>query len=124
MADLSGLPDKLLEAATEAALQVAELIKGTAQIYVRVDTGSLRDSGRIERGGVNANRNVVRVRFGGYVVNPKTGKFVNYAAVIEARYPYLSPAVAAYRNQIEDVIRRFCLEAVREVESHGVLRFS
>lgn len=123
-ADLSALPEKLLEASTQAALEVTHLILGTAQVRVRVETGSLRDSGRVERGGKGKYWTIIRVRFGGYIINPKTGKLVDYARIIEQRYPYLRPAVAEYRGQMADVIRRFCLEAIREVESHGVLKFS
>lgn len=123
-ADLSVLPDKLLEAAIEGALEIAYLILGSAQIHVRVKTGSLRDSGRIERGGKTKHFAVIRVRFGGYILNPETGKLVDYAAIVEQRYPYLRPAVLEYRGQMADIIRRFCLEAMKEVESHGVLRFS
>ena len=123
MYDLSSVPDKLLEAANEAALQVAHLILGVAQVGVRVDTGSLRDSGRIERGGEGKYWAVVRVRFGGYVVNPRSGKLVDYAAIVERRYPYLKPAVDAFRDQLNDVIRQYCLVAMRDIESHGVLKF-
>jgi len=122
-ADLSGLPDKLLEAATQGALNVAHLVLGTAQVNVRVDTGSLRDSGRVERGGKGKHWAVIRVRFGGYVVNPRTGKLVDYARFIEFHYPYLKPAVAEYRGQMAEVIRRFCLEVIKDIESHGVLKF-
>lgn len=122
-ADLSGLPDKLLAGALEAILEQAQLIKGLAQYHVRVETGSLRDSGRVERGGKGKHWAKVSVRFGGYIVNPKTGKLVNYARVVEVRYPYLKPAVDSVRPQIADVIRRYCLEHVRDVEAQGVLRF-
>ena len=121
--DLDAVPDKLLEAALEAMLEQAQLIKGLAQVRVRVKTGSLRDSGRVERGGKDKHWAKVSVRFGGYVINPDTGKLVNYAGIVEERWPYLRPAVAEVRPQIASVIRRFCLEAVKDVEAHGVLRF-
>lgn len=123
VADLEGLPDKLFEAALEAILEQAELIKGLAQVHVRVDTGSLRDSGRVERGGQGARWAKVSVRFGGYVVNPRTGRLVDYARIIEDRYPYLKPAVDAVRPQVAGVIRRYCLQHVKDVETKGVLRF-
>ena len=122
-ADLEGLPDKLLEAALEAILEQVQLIKGLAQVKVRVETGSLRDSGRVERGGRGKRWARVSVRFGGYVTNPKTGKLVDYARIIEERWPYLGPAVASVRPQIAAVIRRFCLAHVKDVEAHGVLQF-
>lgn len=121
--DLNGLPDKLLEGALQAILEQAELIKGFAQVNVRVETGSLRDSGRVERGGKGARWAKVSVRFGGYVTNPKTGRLVDYARIIEDHYPYLRPAVDAVRPQTADVIRRYCLQHVKEVEAKGVLGF-
>lgn len=122
-ADLEGVPDNLLEGAIEAMLDQAELIKGLAQVRVRVETGSLRDSGRVERGGQGKRWAKISVRFGGYVVNPKTGKLVDYARIIEERWPYLRPAAASVRPQIASVIRRFCLQHVKDVEAHGVLKF-
>ena len=113
----------MLAGALEAILEQARLIKGLAQVRVRVETGSLRDSGRVERGGQGKHWAKVSVRFGGYVANPKTGRLVDYARVIEVRYPYLAPAVAEVRPQIAAVIRRYCLASVEDVEAEGVLRF-
>jgi len=80
------LPEKMTDAAWEAILAQAQLIRGLWQIYIRVDTGSARDSIRVERGGEGLHWRMVRVRGGGYVVNPKTGRLVDYMAIIEAKY--------------------------------------
>ena len=90
---IAQIPSKLLEGAEQAIMETAHLVLGLAQVHVRVDTGSLRDSGRIERGGKGLHWAEVKVRFGGYVTNPRTGRLVDYAAIIEHRYPYLSLAV-------------------------------
>jgi hypothetical protein len=103
--DLAVLPEKMLEFAFEVLLQQAELMKGLAQIYVPVDTGSLRDSIRVERGGEGEKWRRVRIRAGGYVTNPKTGKLVNYAGVVEAKFPYMRPAFDEVEPTIADMIR-------------------
>ena len=106
--DVAAIPNKLLEGAEEAILELAYLILGLAQVRIRVDTGSARDSGRVERGGKTMHWCQVRVRFGGYVVNPKTGRLVDYAGILERKYPYLRPAVEEVRPQMDAIIRRCC----------------
>ena len=102
--DLAMLPEKMLDWAFEVLLDQAHLMQGLAQVYVRVDTGSLRDSIRVERGGEGKHWRVVSVRAGGYIVNPKTNRLVNYAAVVEAKYPYMRPAYEDVRNTIKQMI--------------------
>lgn len=115
--DVVAIPNKLLEGAEQAILEVAHLMAGLAQVHVRVDTGSLRDSIRIERGGRTMHWRQVRVRAGGYVTNPKTGKLVDYAAIVEAKYPYMKTAWNEVRPQVEAVIRRICLDQIKTLES-------
>lgn len=121
--DISEIPNKILEGAFEAINEVADLMVGYAQVYVLVDTGSLRDSIRKERGGKAKHWRVVRVRAGGYVTNPKTGKIVDYAVHVERKRPYMKPAWESVRPQVEEIIRRQCLEHIKTLESAGVLRF-
>lgn len=118
---IAQIPDKLLEGAEQAVIETAQLVLGLAQIYVRVETGSLRDSGRIERGGQGTHWRTVRVRFGGYVVNPKTGKLVDYATHIERRYPYLSKAAQETEMETRDLINRICLHNLQSLDK---LQFS
>ena len=115
--DLMEIPDRLLDGAFEALMDVAYLILGIAQVRVRVETGSLRDSGRVERGGKGKDWAVVRVRFGGYVTNPKTGRLVDYAVYVEAKYPYLKPAGNEVQPQLDSIIRRKCLAEVTKLGS-------
>jgi hypothetical protein len=108
--DLADLPEKMLEYAFEVLMSRAELMKDLAQVYVRVDTGSLRDSIRIEWGGEGKEWRRVRVRAGGYVTNPKTGRLVNYAAVVEQRFPYMRPAFDQIKGDIADMIQAKVVE--------------
>ena len=77
----------------EALLEAADFMKVMAKIYVRVDTGSLQKSIRVERTAPTYHHHVtVRVRAGGYIVNPKSGRLVDYAGYVESKYPYMKPA--------------------------------
>ena len=103
--DLAELPEKMLNGAFEVLMERAELMKGIAQVLVRVDTGSLRDSIRIERGGIGKYWRQVKVRAGGYVINPKTNKLVNYAGIVESKYPFMRPAWEQVKGDIADMIK-------------------
>jgi len=109
---LAELPEKMLDAAFEELDQQAELMKGIAQVLVRVDTGSLRDSIRKERGGIGKNWRVVTVRAGGYVTNPRSGKIVDYAVHVEQKFPFMRPAWEQIRGNIESLIQRRVVERV------------
>jgi hypothetical protein len=94
-----------MDAVTEEVLnQICDLIVGYAKIYVPVDTGSLRDSIRKERGGEGLGWRMFRVRAGGHVVNPRTGRYVDYAALVEARYPFMAPALAQVDPEIANLV--------------------
>jgi len=111
--DLARLPNEILEASFQELMQQAELMKGIAQVLVRVDTGSLRDSIRVERGGEGERWRRVRVRAGGYVVNPDhPGQTITYAVHVEHKYPFMRPAWEQVRGSIEALIRRAVVERV------------
>jgi hypothetical protein len=120
-AKLAELPEKMLNYAFEVMMKQAELIKGLAQIYVPVDTGSLRDSIRIERGGEGKAWRQVKVRAGGYVTNPETGRIVDYAKFQEfgTRYVYgyfyLTRAVEEVQPTIAAMIKAGVVEKVERV---------
>ncbi len=101
---LANLPEIMKNAAIEALEQQAHVMVGLAQVNVRVDTGALRDSIRVERGGEGLFWNVIRVRAGGYQVNPKTGRLVDYAAFVEAQYPFMAPAWESIRDDTLEII--------------------
>jgi len=113
-ANLARLPEKMLDSAFEELMQQAELMKGLAQVYVLVDTGSLRDSIRVERGGEGEFWRRVRVRAGGYVTNPRTGRLVDYAVYVEQKQPFMSPAWDEVSANIADLIKRRVVESVHE----------
>jgi HK97 gp10 family phage protein len=113
---LAVLPEKMLEQAYEVMMAQAHLIVGLAQIYCPVDTGSLRDSIRVERGGEGLHWRGVKVRAGGYVTNPDTGRTVDYAVYQEegTRYMmgrhFLSQAVEEVQPTIADMIKAGVVE--------------
>lgn len=112
---IATLPEKMLDYAEEVLLSQAHLIVGLAQVYCPVDTGSLRDSVRVERGGVGQRWREIRVRAGGYIVNPKTGKFVNYAFYVENFVqPFLRPAVEEVKPTITVMLQNNVLEKALE----------
>lgn len=88
-------------AADEATQAVCNEITDLAKKLVPVDTGSLRRSIRKERGkGAGGGLySEWRVRAGGYVRNPKTGRLVDYASYVEYGTshmyprPFMRPAV-------------------------------
>ena len=92
-ASIGELLEQFDDVAEEVLFQAAELVVGYAKIYVPVDTGSLRDSIRVERGGLGKRWREVRVRAGGYITNPRSGKLVDYAGYVEQKQPYLWPAL-------------------------------
>ena len=109
---LAELPEKMLDAAYEELDQQAELMKGFWQVWAPVDTGSYRDSVRKERGGIGKNWRVVRVRAGGYVTNPKTGRLVDYAVFLEHKYHCGERAWQQVCGNIELLMRRRVVSAV------------
>lgn len=111
---LATLPERMLEFAFEVLMKQAELIAGLAQVYVAVDTGSLRDSIRVERGGEGLGWRRVCVRAGGYVVNPKSGRLVDYAASLELRQPFMRPAFDEVEPTIAGMIKAGVVEKVNE----------
>jgi len=111
---LANLPEKMLEYAYQVMMEQAHLIVGLAQVYVPVDTGSLRDSIRVERGGEGLHWRQVKVRAGGYVTNPKTGKLVNYAVYQEERTGFLRLAVEEVKPTIRSMIEAQVVEKVEQ----------
>jgi hypothetical protein len=111
---LAVLPEKMLEYAYQVMMEQAHLIVGLAQVNVPVDTGSLRDSIRVERGGEGLNWRQIKVRAGGYVVNPKTGKLVNYAIYQELKTGFLRLAVEEVKPTIAGMIESRVVEKVNE----------
>jgi hypothetical protein len=110
--DIARLPKEMLDFAFEVLLTQAELIKGLWQIKIRVDTGSARDSIRIERGGEGEAWRRVRVRGGGYIVNPKSGRLVDYMGILEAKYGAGRQAFEEVKATIAEMIKSRVVEGV------------
>lgn len=110
--ELAVLPEKMLEYAYEVIMTQAELMKGLWQIKIKVDTGSARDSIRIEHGGKSMGRRSIRVRGGGYVVNPKTGRLVDYMMILEAKYGAGREAFEEVKPTIAEMIKNRVVERV------------
>lgn len=107
---LAELPEKMADWALEVVLDQAHLMVGIAQVLVDIDTGSLRDSTRVERGGTGKHWREVRVRAGGYITNPRTGRLVDYARYVEARHPFMLPAWLEVKDQITELLRTHIVE--------------
>ena len=81
--------------------EVATLIRDGARRDVDKDTESLMKS--IRRETLKFKHPfifMVSVRAGGYIINPKTGRPVDYAIWVEIRNPYLLPNVIYYREML------------------------
>ena len=94
------IPNGISAAATEALKETALEAKAIAKTLVAVDTGSLQKSIRLER--LARQRGKIYytgIRAGGYIINPKTGRFVDYARFQEygtsksRPRPYMRPAL-------------------------------
>lgn len=111
---IAQLPEKMIEWASEVLKEQCDVIVGLAKIYVAVDTGSLRDSIRVERGGEGLHWRGFRVRAGGYIVNPRTNRLVDYAVFVEESQPFLGPAVESVKPTIAEMINeKILMEANR-----------
>jgi hypothetical protein len=106
---MAELPTKMLEFAKEVLLDQAHVMAGYAQIYCPVDTGSLRDSIRVEHAG-----NQVKVRAGGYVTNPRTGRLVNYAGFQEQKTQFMRMAYDEIKPTIAEMIKANVVQKINE----------
>ncbi len=111
---LANLPEKMLEFAFEVLMKQAELMKGLWQIKIRVDTGSARDSVRIERGGEGLAWRQVRVRGGGYIINPKNHRLVDYMGILEQKYGAGREAFEEVKPTIAEMIKANVVEKCQQ----------
>ena len=112
---LSNLDEKLSRALEEALEEIAEKIRDDAKSFAPVDTGSLRKSIRVEREG---ELQFSVVAGGGGVINPRTGREVDYAGYVEfgtsrmSPQPYMQPALEKNRDEILKIVKRKILEVL------------
>jgi len=117
--DLELLPERIMDIAWEVIIQKVTLAKGLAQVNVLVDTGSLRDSIRVERGGEGKNWRQIKLRAGGYITNPKTGRLVDYAIFVEEKHPFLRPAILeAFSDYGRETDANVISKAQPQIETH------
>jgi HK97 gp10 family phage protein len=106
---IAKLPQAIQQKAQAVFYKLAEGVRDDAKRLVPVDTGSLQRSIRIENISLPAGViQALRVRAGGYVTNPKSGKIVDYAAHVEygtsrgRSQPFMRPA---YYNALPNIAR-------------------
>jgi len=113
---LSNLDEKLGKALDEALNEIAEKIRDDAKGFVPVDTGALRKSIRVEKKG---KLEVQVIAGGGGVINPRTGREVDYAGYVEfgtsrmSPQPYMQPALEKNRDEILRVVKEKVFEVFR-----------
>ena len=113
---LSNLDVKLSKALDEALNEIAEKIRDDAKSFVPVDTGALRKSIRIEKKG---KLQVSIVAGGGGVINPRTGREVDYAGYVEFGtsrmnpQPYMQPALEKNHDEILRIVKEKVLEVFK-----------
>lgn len=103
------LAESMEEATLEVADECADYMVYLAKSLVRVRTGTLQKTIRKERSG-----DVIRVRSGGYYVNPKTQRKCDYALIIELKYPYMWPAWRIASAGIDERIKQRAIEKVKQ----------
>ena len=112
---LSNLDEKLKRALEEALEEIAEKIRDDAKDLAPVDTGSLRKSIRVEKEG---DLQVSVIAGGGGVINPRTGREVDYAGYVEfgtskmSPQPYMQPALEKNRDEILRIVKEKVLEVL------------
>ena len=107
------MSEALAEAMKDATLEVvdecAEYMVHIAKILVRKKTGTLEKTIRKERSG-----DVIKVRAGGFFINPLTHKLCDYALIVELKYPYMAPAWRIASMGIDQKIKDRAIMKVRE----------
>ena len=98
------LPAELQAEAIAELKNAAEAIAALAQMFCRVDSGALRDSIHVEP------------VTDGFIVKAG-GATAPHAPIIEAKYPFLKPAVEAMNPQIDAVLNKIVQEKQTNVSS-------
>jgi len=119
-ARLGRAEDSLESKTVEGLSEVADRIVQDAKGIVSVDTGSLQKSIRkedtVSQGYIHG---VSVVAGGGGIINPKTGREVNYAAYVEygtskmQSKPFLRPALEQNRENLRHVLKSKLRESMQ-----------
>ncbi|MDH5440566.1 MAG: HK97 gp10 family phage protein [Candidatus Bathyarchaeota archaeon] len=111
IARLGRASDRIGPETLDGLNQVADRIVEDAKATVRVDTGSLQRSIRKQHHVSQGHIHSIGVSAGGYMVNPKTGRIVDYARYLEygtsrmPPQPYMTPALEQNRPFLVLVLR-------------------
>lgn len=108
--DVAQLPEKIYVATLDVLKERTDLMVWIAKSLAPKDTWALMKSIRSQW--IGKGRRVCIVRAGGYEINPKTKKLVDYAAIVEMRQPYMRPAWEEAKQGIEDMIESRVVSAV------------
>lgn len=100
---LNGLPEKLKLEALAILKESAETIAIHAQGLVKVRTGNLKSTIRVEQTGANT-----------YTVKAG-GATAPYAVIVEEKYPFISPAVELVKPSIEAKLKTVIQEKLNNV---------
>jgi len=106
--DVAQLPERIYVATLEVLNERTDLMVGLWKVFSKVETGAHRNS--VRRQWIGKGRRVCIVRAGGYVVNPKTGRLVDYAAILEAKYHAGERAWNEAMQGVEDMIEAKVVE--------------
>jgi len=119
IARLGAASERIDPKTVEGLVTVADRVVDSAKFMAPVDTGSLQRSIRRQHHVSQGHVHSVAVTAGGYVVNPKTGQVVNYAAHVEygtrriAPQPYMNPALEMNRSFLQSVLMEKTAESLR-----------
>ena len=104
MEQLNKLPEDLREVTRRILFNIMEYASNMAKIYCPVDTGTLRNSIRIEETTVGNTVGFRLVAGGRDYINPKTGRPCDYARMVEAKIPFMAPALYAVAPLVKQAI--------------------
>ncbi|MFQ6094866.1 MAG: HK97-gp10 family putative phage morphogenesis protein [Candidatus Bathyarchaeia archaeon] len=111
IARLGRASDSLDPQTVEGLIDAADRIVQDAKAMVRVDTGSLQKSIRRQHHVSRGHIHGIAVTAGGYIINPKTGRIVDYAHHLEygtsrtLAYPFMQPALERNRAFLVQVLK-------------------
>jgi len=115
---LDNFPNELSRQVETQLHEAMTQVRDEAKRNCPVDTGSLQRSIRIQTYAKQAGvMHKIGVSAGGYIINPKTGRRVDYASHVEygtARVPAQPFLRPAFENKKRD-LRRLILQAIKTV---------
>jgi len=108
--EISALPLKMLESSGEVLFNICSEIVALAKAYCPVDTGALQMSIRMQIIEKADSKIAFSVTAGENIINPKTGREVDYAVFVEAKQPFMKPALDIVLGSAQERIKNAILE--------------